>query len=325
MKHNLKIAIIGSGYMGKRHIALFKNMAQTVILCSADEENGKALAAEHECKFYTDYIDMFEKEHPDCVSVCLPTHLHHQAVMKAFDYGIHVFCEKPFASNQEQAIEMVAKAKEKNLKLMVGHVVRFIREYEYLRRCIADQRFGKLLSLELFRHTVVPTWSVGNWLADISRSGGALADFHIHDTDMIINLLGAPKSVCTTGSLVSCHTTYRYDDDVAVSASGSWRPAKKFPFIAGFDASFEKATLKYSNQTGLNLYTMDDASNPLEAEILPEFFASGNSLENELKYFLHCIVNNTEPALCHPDDSLTTMIVNGKEAESLKAQKELVI
>lgn len=326
MKYNLTVAIIGSGYMGKRHIAVLKDLVETVILCSADEEGGKALADEYDCKFYNNYIEMFENETLDFVSVCLPTHLHYQAVMKAFECGINVLCEKPFATSDTQAKEMVEAAEAKNLMLMIGHVLRFDKKYEYLKRCIEDKRFGKLVSLDLFRHTVMPSWSVDNWLADISHSGGALGDFHVHDTDMVINLLGMPKSVCTTGSALSCQTIYRYDGNVAVSASASWRAAKKFPFAAGYDAVFETACVKFDNCNGVALYTMDSASNPLEDEAFSEFFESNAPIENEIKYFCHCLVNNLQPSLCHPSDSLRTMIINCAEAESLKnkTEKEIV-
>lgn len=325
MKHNITVGIIGSGYMGKIHIKVLNDLVETVILCSADEEVGKALAKEYDCKFYNNYIEMFEAEKLDFVSVCLPTHLHYQAVMKAFEYGINVLCEKPFASSAEQARELVSVAEEKNLLLMVGHGVRFLKSYEYLKRCIKDQRFGKMVSLELFRHGGMPSWSVGNWLADLSRSGGALGDFHIHDTDMIINLLGSPKSVLTVGSMKASQTIYRYEEEVAVSASGSWRGAKKYPFTAGFEANFETACIKFDNRNGIRLYTVDSETNPLADEQFNEFYESNSAVENEMKYFCHCLVNKLQPELCPPAESLKTIIVNCAEAESLKNKVEIVI
>ncbi len=325
MKYNITVGVIGSGFMGKKHIAVLKDLVETVILCSADEEGGKALAEEYGCKFYNNYIEMFEAEKLDFVSVCLPTHLHYQAVMKAFEQGINVLCEKPFASSAEQAQEMVRVAKEKNLLLMVGHVVRFMKSYEYLKRCIKDERFGKMVSLELFRHGGMPSWSVGNWLADISRSGGALSDFHIHDTDMIINLLGSPKSVLTVGSMFASQTIYRYDEEIAVSASGSWRGAKSYPFTTGFEANFEVACIKYDIKNGLRLYTMDSETDPLTDEQFSEFYESKNAVKNEIKYFCHCLTNKLQPELCPSEESLKTIIVNCAEVESLKMQKEIEI
>lgn len=327
MKYDLKVAVIGSGYMGKQHVAVFKQIAKTVVLCSADEASGIALAEEHGCKFYADYMEMFQKEQPDCVSICLPTFLHYQATMNALECGIHVLCEKPFASDEKQAAEMVAKAKEKNLTLMVGHLVRFLKIYEYLRRCVADNRYGKLLWLNLFRHGTVPAWDAGSWMANVALSGGALVDLHIHDTDMIVNLLGMPKSVYTTGNLKLCSTAYQYGDDVTVTASGSWRPTKTTPWNAGFDAGFEKATVKYSTETHkeMTVFTPEGITNPLDTEDFSEFFPSNNGLENELNYFCHCVANQVEPVLCPPEDSLNTMILIGAETKSVTEHKEIVL
>ena len=71
--------------------------------------------------------------------------------------------------------------------------------------------------------------------------------------------------------------------------------------------------------------TAEGVSYPLQTGAPTQFFESGNASENELNYFCHCVVNHLEPTLCHPEDSLKTMILNCAEVESLKEQKEVVI
>ena len=62
MKYPFTVAIIGSGYMGKRHMSVFCEKVERLILCSNDEEGGKALAAQYGCAFYGDYKEMLKKE-----------------------------------------------------------------------------------------------------------------------------------------------------------------------------------------------------------------------------------------------------------------------
>ena len=65
MKYNFTAAVIGTGYMGKKHLAAFSETVDKLIVCGNDEETGKALAEQYGCKFYADYCEMFENEKID--------------------------------------------------------------------------------------------------------------------------------------------------------------------------------------------------------------------------------------------------------------------
>lgn len=95
MKFGLTAAVIGSGYMGEKYLEILSCLADCLILCSNDEEKGKALAKKYNCEFYTDYNLLYNDKKPDFVCVCLPTHLHCDATVKALNSGFHVLCEKP--------------------------------------------------------------------------------------------------------------------------------------------------------------------------------------------------------------------------------------
>ena len=321
--YNMTAAVIGTGYMGKQHIKELQENVDTVIICGADEETGKKLADEKGCKFYSDYEEMFKNEKIDFVSICLPTYLHCDAVKKAAEYNINILCEKPFASSVEEAEEMLKAANEKNLIFMIGHCFRFSTRYEYLRRCLADNRFGKLISLNLYRHSAKPTWSVGNWLSDVSRSGGVLRDLHIHDTDAVEGLLGMPESVYTTGSAACSHTVYKFGENTDIYSSATWRNSK-IPFASGYDAVFENATVK-AEGVKIEVYTEDEVLNPLETEVFNEFFEDDNTVASEIRYFCYCLKNGLNPEMCRPEDSLKSMIINRAEFESLESRSEVKI
>lgn len=304
-KFDISVAVLGTGYMGKQYINVFRETVRDVIVCGADEK-GKELAQTYGLKYYTDYETMFAVERPLIAAICLPTPLHYAAAMCAFKYGSHVMCEKPFAANSAQAREMIDTANAAGLTLMVGHIVRFSGYYEYLKQCIDDGRFGKLLHLELFRHHAMPTWSVGGWLADAKQSGGIIKDLHIHDTDMINWLLGMPESVYSTGDNIhSCYTIYRYPGDLTVTATGTWRVTSFAP-SHGYDAVFEKASLKF------DFDRLIYSGIPAKMEITTE-----NLLQKELMYFCSCVLNGEKPLKCMPEDSLKSLIINEAETASL--------
>ena len=317
MTYDLTFAVIGTGFMGKTHAEIISRLAKRMIICGNDCETGKALAEQYGCPFYADYREMLTKELPDAVSVCLPTHLHAEATIAALEAGANVLCEKPFASSVEEAERMIA-ASEKNARtLMIAHCCRFSKKYEYLRRCINDARFGNLISLDLHRDTPKPAWSVGNWLANVALSGGVVRDLHIHDTDIVVGLLGMPTSIYTVGGATACRTVYRYENDLSVSASASWRDIENIRTESGFDATFEHACIQAEGGT-LKLYTDNSCTEPLENEEFSEFFQGESSYENEIAYFCDCLAKKESPVLCPVSDSLKTIRLSCAESRSLE-------
>ena len=69
MKYNLTAAIVGTGFMGKQYAEILCKLVDNIILCSTDEETGKALASQYGCKFYSDYDQMLQSETIDFVNI----------------------------------------------------------------------------------------------------------------------------------------------------------------------------------------------------------------------------------------------------------------
>lgn len=318
MKKNITAALIGSGYMGKKHIEVLAELVDNIILCTTDEKAGLELKEQYNVKLYADYEEMFEKENIDFVDICLPTNLHHKAAMCAISHNVNILCEKPFASDVKQAEEIYKAAEEKGILLMVAHCKRFSKTYEYLKRCINDKRFGELVSLNLSCNSEKPSWSVGNWLADMKISGGVVVDFHIHDTDLMESYFGAPKEVLTTGNNYAISTIYNYSNGACITASSSWRNVKDFPFSYAFDAVFENAAVKMENEEAI-LYLDGLTKDPIKEESFSEFFESDNLYENEIKYYVYCLENKVNPDLCAPKNSVQTMLISKAEIQSLNS------
>lgn len=324
MTYNLTAAVIGSGFMGKQHIEVLKNCVTKTVFCTTDTKVGEKLAKEIGLTLYSDYIEMFEKEKPDFVSICLPTPLHHKAALAALERGINVLCEKPFAQNSAEAKEMLDLANKNSLTLMIAHCSRFSKYYEFLRRCIKDKRYGNLTYLELCRHSQKPNWSVGNWLDDIKSSGGVVKDLHIHDTDIILNVLGMPKSIITNGNTTACKTTYIYPDlEASITASASWRNVSNYEFLSGFDAIFENASLKLKNNKLILNTKIGIEENPLDKEDFSDFFEEEDNVKSEILYFCDCLSKKQNTEICLPEDSYKTMLISDAELESLNTKKRV--
>ena len=124
----LNVLLIGAGTMGSVHGEAFTKMENTVLTGIVDKnlEKAKALAERLKTRAFQTYDEAIEVlEKVDVVSICVPTPFHKLYTKSAADHGIHVICEKPLARNLEDAREMINYCQEKNVKLFVGHVVRF--------------------------------------------------------------------------------------------------------------------------------------------------------------------------------------------------------
>jgi predicted dehydrogenase len=263
------------------------------------------------------------------VDICTPTYLHAPQAVQIMDRGIHVLCEKPMALSVEDANLMLQASKRNDVFFMVAHVIRFWPEYMYLKEVFNDGKYGPLNHLFFSRTLPIPEWSWNNWMLDDKTSGRGVVDVHIHDTDFILHMLGAPKSVSSFGKeqerdISYIMTDYEYDGFL-VQAEGGWFRHSS-PFKMTFRASFEKATLEYSNSK-LMLY--QNNHEPQEIQLNKQDLTSQKSSDvninslgayyNEIDYFINCIRNNTPPKISTPKSSLESLLWVAKELESARS------
>ena len=157
---------------------------------------------------------------------------------------------------------------------------------------------------------MLPLHSVGRWLLDPKRSGGAALDLHIHDTDFIVSLLGRPRAVrshATFDGHGPSHilTTYDYPG-VAVAAEGGWNYPPKWGFQMAFQAVFENGAVEYDSGASptLTVTLGRTAKKPLpfkEPAIGRSASGTGNISSlggyfNELQYFIDCLEKGRLPA-----------------------------
>lgn len=309
-----KVAIIGFGAMGQMHATCYQNIenAQVVAIVDAHPADAKKKMKKIgvNADIYADIDEMLESADVNVVDICLPTDLHVPLGLKAVAAGKHVFCEKPFAFTPEEAQKLIDAAKAKKVYLMVGHCIRFWPEYQFLYETVKNKTYGKLKSLSLQRRSSRPTYSKQNWLQNGKRSGGAIFDLHIHDTDFILHLLGKPTAVSSVGTFdesgwAHVFTNYHFKK-VAVTAEGGWDYPSKWGFNMAWQANFEDAVLEFdfSKKPNLRITVGDKAPKEfaLKAESKTAGNLSGNISDmggylNELSYFITCIETKKAPKI----------------------------
>lgn len=307
----LKVGLIGVGGISGAHIPgwLALDDVELVALCDVRPEQMEKYP---DIRHYTDFDDMLANEELDILDICLPTFLHVEYAIKAMEKGINVLCEKPISLKKEDVKRVYDVAEKNNVKFMVAHVIRFWREYEFVKSVYESGKYGKLIMGKMNRLSAFPRWSWDNWMRDESRSGFVPYDLHIHDLDFIVYTFGEPKKIDSrrSKSNVQDYINVTYDfGDFYINAESSWF-AGTYPFTAQFRFQFEGAVISNESQ-GFKIYenngnvlSLDEAATCDTGELgLPK---SGAYAE-EIEYFVNCVKNNKPTDKVKPDE-LETVI-----------------
>ena len=94
---------------------------------------------------YTDYRKMLQAECPDVVSICTLSDSHLEIAKECVRAGVKaIFCEKPIASNMEDAKELVEICQSNNVILQINHRRRFCQFHQAVKKFIDQGHLGKI-------------------------------------------------------------------------------------------------------------------------------------------------------------------------------------
>jgi predicted dehydrogenase len=100
---------------------------------------------------YDEYRFLLEKERPLLVSIAPRwTDRHHAMALAAFQFGAHVYMEKPLTQNLIQADDLLAKARQAGRKVAVAHQMRLAPSILHLKKMIEQGLLGELLQIHAY-------------------------------------------------------------------------------------------------------------------------------------------------------------------------------
>jgi predicted dehydrogenase len=128
----------------------------------------------------------------DAVDICLPHHLHAEAIVAAATAGKHVLCEKPLCLTAAEAEHVQAAVTEHGITLMCAHNQLFLPAVAEARAQIEAGTIGRVYEVrttDSFFNDFDPD-SMG-WRASAATSGGGeLIDTGYHPTYLMLHLAG---------------------------------------------------------------------------------------------------------------------------------------
>lgn len=174
----IKAAVIGVGSMGVNHARVNWELpdVELVAVADFDESRVNSVAKKYSTKAYTDYQRMLDETKPDEVTLAVPTVYHHKIALDIIDRGIPVLIEKPISFTLEEGREIIEAAKNKNVKLMIGHIERFNPAIIALKELIAQEELGRIFQMDAHRQGPFPAR-----IGDV----GVVIDLAVHDLDIM--------------------------------------------------------------------------------------------------------------------------------------------
>ncbi len=196
----LRLGTIGSGSIVHTildNVKIVDGIRLTAVY-SRTEEKGSQLAAEYGAeRVYTDLDAFLGDEEMNTVYIASPNLLHYEQTKKALLAGKHVICEKPFCTKAEQARELTALAKEKQLFLADAVPTAFLPNLEALKKELPKVGRVKLVlgnySQYSSRYDQVLKGEVPN-VFNPQYAGGCLMDINFYNVYLSTALFGKPKS-----------------------------------------------------------------------------------------------------------------------------------
>jgi predicted dehydrogenase len=205
----LRVGLIGAGFMGKAHSMAYASMPMffwpapampvRAVIAEATEE----LAAEGAKRFgfessTGDWRRIIEDPTIDIVDIATPNHLHPEMAIAAAEAGKHIICEKPLARTAPEAKAMLDAVIKAGVVNMVAFNYRRTPAIALAKKYIEEGAIGEILN---FRATYLQDWSADpssplSWRFQKSVAGsGAVGDIGTHIIDLARYLAGEIAAV----------------------------------------------------------------------------------------------------------------------------------
>lgn len=323
----VEVAVIGTGWCGGiRALALAKH-ASVKALHIAEirpdrlEEMAKATGAATATE---DWRRLAENPAIQAIYIsATPEALHYPMARDCLAAGKHVFLEKPIAMTLDEADELIALSRKKNLKFTIGYSQRFNAKYAYVRQSVKDGTIGRPVSALVSRHI---TRGLGKKISGRSKLSPAAME-STHDLDFLFWCLEPAKPVRvysqvnygvmreSTGADIPDQQwiTVTMDTGMSIVVGGGWSLPPGYP---NFSTTWiemigtEGALMVDDSHRDVMLNTMTKGMQ-LPMSTMPGEYVGhtyAGAMAPETIHFLDCVVRD-EPVLVTPEEARVVMEV----------------
>lgn len=324
MREKIKVCLIGCGRAGMIHARSYSGNVrdgQLTAICDPSEENLEAALEEVEVRYvYRDYREALKNKEIDAVIVVTPTKFHHDIVIAAAKAGKHVFCEKPMALNEKECDEMIAACREHGVKLQLGFMRRFDKNFRRGKELIDSGAVGTVTCIK--SNTYGPS-EPKEWMYDVRTSYGPIGEVNSHDFDTLRWYAGSEvKSIHAIGHNFrspekteeypeyydTCGVLLEFENGIVGIITGA--QYVKYGYDARAEILGTEGIVKVGSQRAADVEVVkkDQEIHQDSMKTWRTLFA--DAYVAEARSFVSCIVNDTEPEVTGHDGKMALTLVN---------------
>ncbi len=145
---------------------------------------------------YGSYQEMLNSGEVDAIYLSLPNHLHADWTIKALQAGVHVLCEKPFATSLKDVDAMISASHENNIVLAEAFMYRHHPQTTMVKEWVRERRLGDISVIRGTFNYLLPDHQRKPDNLNIRMvpeyGGGCLWDVGIYPISFIQHLLDGP-------------------------------------------------------------------------------------------------------------------------------------
>ena len=196
----IKVALVGCGRISGKHFEAFRQHGDDLELVAVCDTNRAALENAVEAtgaEGYARLEQLLDESGADLITICTPSGLHPEQVIRCAEAGCHVVTEKPMATRWNDGMRMVRVCDEAGVRLFVVKQNRHNTTLQMLKRAVSAGRFGRIYTVHLNVFWARPQeyYDSASWRGTWEFDGGAFMNQASHYVDALEWLIGEPESV----------------------------------------------------------------------------------------------------------------------------------
>lgn len=330
----VSVAVIGTGHWGPNLVRNFNEDLRVDLkkICDVDTERANAVAAKYrDLKTTANIDDILTDSTIDAVVLCTPTATHFKIAKQCLEHGKHLFIEKPMATTSVECLDLINLAKEKKLKLMVGHVFLYNPAIQYIQKIIDNGDLGDVVYIYGKRVNLGPIRKDVNALWDLAPHDIAIFNYWLKSSPLTTHAVGIEYVNPPLHDVV--FASLKYPKNIMVSLHVSWMDPRKIRQIVVVGTKrmvvfddldpvgpihiYDKAVTRQSS----NNHALTDTIQAFkvvvqEGDLVIPKVASQEPLRNECKQFIDYLLDGTEP-VSNGENGLAVVQVLESLTESL--------
>lgn len=216
----IRWGIIGTGRIARKFAEDLRYVkhAQLTAVASREQSTADAFAKDFQVAHsYGTYEALALSEQVDVVYIATPHVLHFENTMLCLQHGKAVLCEKPFAMNESQVLQMIALAKHQKVFLMEALWSAFLPHFLTAQKLVKENAIGTVTAVQAnfgFKLLDPPAPR----LVERALGGGSLLDIGIYNIFFVTEMMGLPDEIEASavfnddGCDMQCDIHFNYDN-----------------------------------------------------------------------------------------------------------------